>query len=419
MSADYLALAGMVKPLQYQLEQERAAITANQEQLQHTQHEVLVRDSAIEELRQRNALLQESRRAESQGRATWQKEAIRLQRDFAQLEQYLLSIENSTVFRATRPIVHAKMSLDRLIGRTPKTVTVAPPTPLTPTSHPVDIIVPVYRGLDDTRNCVESVLASRSEAAWRLIVINDASPEPAVTAWLRERAGLEPRILLLENEENLGFVGTVNRGMALSDAHDVLLLNSDTVVANDWLDRIRRAAYGDARIASVTPFSNNATICSYPRFCEGNELPAGLDTAAMDSLCARTNPGQVVDVPTGVGFCMYIRRDCLQSVGLFDTENFGKGYGEENDFCQRAAAAGWRNLHLLDTFVLHTGGVSFGESKSPRERAAMETMRRLHPRYEAEVMAFVQQDPARTARLALDVARIQEQAAQGAPCFFR
>lgn len=412
MSADYLALAGMVRPLQYQLEQERAAIAANQEQLQHTQHEVLVRDSAIEELRQRNALLQESRRAESQGRATWQKEAIRLQRDFAQLEQYLLSIENSTVFRATRPIVHAKMSLDRLIGRTPKTATVAPPTPLTPTSHPVDIIVPVYRGLDDTRNCVESVLASRSEAAWRLIVINDASPEPAVTAWLRERAGLDSRILLLENEENLGFVGTVNRGMALSDAHDVLLLNSDTVVANDWLDRIRRAAYGDARIASVTPFSNNATICSYPRFCEGNELPAGLDTAAMDSLCARTNPGQVVDVPTGVGFCMYIRRDCLQSVGLFDTENFGKGYGEENDFCQRAAAAGWRNLHLLDTFVLHTGGVSFGESKSPRERAAMETMRRLHPRYEAEVMAFVQQDPARTARLALDVARIQEQAAQ-------
>src|SRR5256885_2293914 len=137
----------------------------------------------------------------------------------------------------------------------------------------------------------------------------------------------------------------------------------------------------------------------------------GLDTAAIDALCARTNPGQVVDVPTGVGFCMYIRRDSLNAVGLFDTEHFGKGYGEENDFCQRAAAAGWRNLHLLDTFVLHTGGVSFGESKSPRERAAMETLRRLHPRYEADVMAFVQADPARTARLALDVARLQAQAA--------
>ncbi|MDP1249887.1 hypothetical protein Q6312_28420, partial [Klebsiella pneumoniae] len=78
---------------------------------------------------------------------------------------------------------------------------------------------------------------------------------------------------MLENEENLGVVGTVTRGMALNTAPDVLLLNSDPVVANDWLDRIRQAAYGDARIASVTPFSNNATICSYPRFCEGNDLP--------------------------------------------------------------------------------------------------------------------------------------------------
>src|SRR5256885_16498028 len=53
----------------------------------------------------------------------------------------------------------------------------------------------------------------------------------------------------------------------------------------------------------------------------------------------------------------------------------------------------------------------FRSSKSPRERAAMEPLRRLHPRYEADVMAFVQADPARTARLALDVARLQAQAA--------
>ncbi|RYF54893.1 MAG: glycosyltransferase, partial [Comamonadaceae bacterium] len=226
--------------------------------------------------------------------------------------------------------------------------------------------------------------------------------------WLRTRAAQDSRITLLENEENLGFVGTVNRGMALSDSNDVLLLNSDTEVANDWLDRIRTAAYGDQRIASVTPFSTNATICSYPEFCKDNALPPGYDTARIDALCARTNPGAVVDVPTGVGFCMYIRRDSLDHVGLFDTENFGKGYGEENDFCQRAAQAGWRNLHLLDTFVLHTGGVSFGDSKSPREQAAMATLARLHPNYARDVHAFVQADPARPYRLALDAARIAE-----------
>lgn len=424
MSADYLALAGAVQPLERQIAQERSRANDLQDQWhtqrmrleqQHAQdvQQLEERSAAIHRLQHRNALLEDSHQSQSKERAIWQQEATRVQRDFARLEQHLRDIENSTVFRATRPLVHAKMRIDRLLGRTPVPAPVLhTPVPQPMPQQPVDVIVPVYRGLDDTRNCIESVLASPCRTHWQLVVINDASPEPEVTAWLREKAAQEPRITLLENEENLGFVGTVNRGMALNTAHDVLLLNSDTVVANDWLDRIREAAYGDARIASVTPFSNNATICSYPRFCEGNDLPPGMDTAAIDALCARTNPGQVVDVPTGVGFCMYIRRDSLNAVGLFDTEHFGKGYGEENDFCQRAAAAGWRNLHLLDTFVLHTGGVSFGESKSPRERAAMETLRRLHPRYEADVMAFVQADPARTARLALDVARLQAEAAQ-------
>jgi len=121
---------------------------------------------------------------------------------------------------------------------------------------------------------------------------------------------------------------------------------------------------------------------------------------------AEANPGQAVDVPTGVGFCMYIRRDCLREVGLFDVEQFGKGYGEENDFCRRAADAGWRNLHALDCFVRHAGGVSFGASKSQRELDAMEKLRRLHPTYEPIVMAYVAQDPARVARLRADIQRV-------------
>ena len=405
MSADYVALSGTVRPLHDRIAQLESDCRDAASRLNHVQTDLAAAQN-------RSQLLEEANQATARQRATWQQEATRLQNDLAELSQHLHTIETSTVFRATRPIVHAKMRLDRLLGRSqqpsPHAEPAITPTPITPPQHPVDIIVPVYRGLADTRLCIDSVLASTNQSAWRLVVINDASPEPEVTAWLRERAAQDSRITLLENPDNLGFVGTVNRGMALSDSNDVLLLNSDTEVANNWLDRIRRAAYGDSKVASVTPFSNNATICSYPRFCKDNRLPAGYDTARLDALCAQTNPGAVVDVPTGVGFCMYIRRDCLAQVGLFDTENFGKGYGEENDFCQRAAKAGWRNLHLLDTFVLHTGGVSFGDSKSPREKAAMETLRRLHPRYESAVMAFVQADPAQPYRLALDVARITQ-----------
>ena len=407
MSADYLVAAGQAQVWQQRLDAAQAALEGEARLRGERDTQAAERAQAerrCTELDQKNAQLQ----AQKQALLNHQ---YALSRERDEALRLVASIENSTVFRATRPIVHAKMKVDRLLGigsaRPVMTAPMSPSRPLTPAERPVDIIVPVYRGLHDTHLCIESVLAaSATRSAWRLIVINDASPEPEVSQWLRDKAASEPRLMLLENEENLGFVGTVNRGMALSAENDVLLLNSDAEVAGDWLDRIRAAAYSDQRVASVTPFSNNATICSYPRFCQDNALPAGWDVARLHALFARVNAGQVVDVPTGVGFCMYIRRAALDAVGLFDVANFGKGYGEENDFCIRAQNAGWRNLHALDCFVHHSGGVSFGAAKSPREKAAMETLRRLHPRYEGEVLRFVRQDPARLARLRADVGRI-------------
>ena len=341
---------------------------------------------------------------------TVQRERNFHQGQFNQIATHLESVERSRLFRATRPIAHMKERFDRMMGKVPlnnaSTVPIAKPLPIEPSKHPVDIIVPVYRGIEDTRRCLESVLSAPGQTAWRLIVINDCSPEPEVTQWLREFAKRDARITLMENGENLGFVATVNRGMSLSRDNDVLLLNSDTEVANDWLDRIQRAAHSIPRVASVTPFSNNATICSYPRFCQPNELPVGFDTVSLDRLFATFLEGQTAEVPTGVGFCMYIRRACLVEVGLFDVANFGKGYGEENDFCIRAKEAGWTSLHAFDTFVRHAGGISFGDSKSDREIAAMQTLRRLHPGYESDVHAYVQRDPANAARRTIDVARI-------------
>ncbi len=340
-----------------------------------------------------------------------QQQIATLQQQLRDATDAVYRLQNLRAVRYTRPLANLR---NRLLGRPPGVLPIPASPALAPTPAPVmlpipaprsagvDIIVPVYRGLADTRQCLESVLTNPQTTDWRLIVINDCSPEPEVTEWLRALAAAEPRLTLLENEHNLGFVGTVNRGMALSAEHDVLLLNSDTEVANDWLDRLRRCAYSQARVGSVTPFSGNATICSYPEFCADNSLPPGHDTASLDALFAQANAGRSVPVPTAVGFCMYIRRDALQAVGLFDEAHFGKGYGEENDFCQRAIDLGWVNLHALDTYVRHTGGVSFGDSKSPRELAAMDTLRRLHPGYEAQVRDFVQADPARPARLAVD-----------------
>lgn len=267
----------------------------------------------------------------------------------------------------------------------------------------VDVIVPVYNGYADTFACLLSVLQSRNSTAYELIVIDDCSPDPRISADLRRLADLN-LITLLRNEKNLGFVGTVNRGMLLHTDRDVLLLNSDTLVFNDWLDRIRAHTRGH-KVASVTPFTNNGTICSYPYFCRDNSNALETSYAELDRLAAATNQNRHVEVPTGVGFCMYIARAALNEVGLFDVDSFGAGYGEENDFCMRAIHAGWKNLHALDTFVFHSGETSFAENAAAGKKRGYQTLLRLHPDYESQVNTYIKADPPRFGRIALDIAR--------------
>lgn len=267
-----------------------------------------------------------------------------------------------------------------------------------PFDETVEIIVPVHGGLSHVRRCLTSVLGTLGAHPWHLTVIDDASPDGETRDWLRAFADLHPQVSVLANARNLGFVATVNLGMRLAGRRDVVLLNSDTEVAGDWLARLRAAAWSQPRVGTVTPFSNNATICSFPRFCQASELPEGWSVAALHALFARTLEGQALEIPTAVGFCMYIRRDCLDEVGAFDAESFGAGYGEENDFCLRASARGWRHLHALDTFVYHAGGASFSQRQQALQAAALEAMRRLHPQYEEVVREFVARDPAREAR---------------------
>ncbi len=272
--------------------------------------------------------------------------------------------------------------------------------------NPIDIIIPVYRGLAETRACIESVLASANKARFELVVVNDASPESGMSDFL---AGLDTagKITLLINEENLGFVATCNRAIALHPDRDVLLLNSDTLVHGNWLDRMLACANADAIIASVTPFSNNATLCSYPKIGESHAMPSGEELTALDQHFATANAQQSVEIPTGVGFCMWMSRDAINKTGAFDEAAFGRGYGEENDWCFRSAAAGYRHLLCADVFVAHQGEVSFVHESTNRKNAAQAVIDARHPDYRAKVADFFERDPARPLRSAVDIARLK------------
>ncbi len=279
---------------------------------------------------------------------------------------------------------------------------------ISPESAPgVNVVIPVYRSLPHVAATLESVLKSHCETPFECLVIDDCSPEPEVSALLRRLAN-SGHIRLLVNSANQGFVTSVNIGMAHNRERDVVLLNSDVLVHPGWLDRVMAPMRDDPSIATVTPLSNNATIASYPNFAVDNNYELEVPSEVIDRLAFEANGRTVVDVPTGIGFCMAIRRSVLDEVGDFDAVTFGLGYGEEGDFCMRALKAGHRNVLATGVFVKHFGSTSFGPGASERSERAQAKLAAKHPDYPNRVSRHLHADPALSSRIMLDIARLKE-----------
>ena len=261
------------------------------------------------------------------------------------------------------------------------------PMPLPPMPLPV-VIIPVYNAFKLAQKCLESLSVSSPDA--EVLVIDDASPDTRVVPMLESWVQRGPHRSLVRQAENRGFVHSVNLGISRT-RRDVVLLNSDTEVTHGWLEALGRCLASDDAIATATPWTNNGEIVSLPEFCAANPAPADRNAVAR---AVRTHGKPAYpEIPTAVGFCMAISRRAIDRVGQFDEETFGRGYGEENDFCMRAAAAGMRNVLCDDAYVVHHGGGSFGPLGLKPDASAMQRLLALHPGYEAMVSAFIREDP--------------------------
>ena len=242
----------------------------------------------------------------------------------------------------------------------------------------VDIIIPIYNAYDDLRLCVESVKKYTDLSIHRLILINDCSSDERIVPFLKEQES--DRIIVIENEKNKGFSGNVNAGIQYSENTDVLLLNSDTIVTRNWLEKIISCAYSSPEIGTVTPMSNAATLCSVPEKCVDNKIPENLSLDEFAELVERCSLKKYPRITVAVGFCMFIKREVIKEVGLFDAETFGRGYGEENDFCNRTEQLGYIHVMCDDTLVYHKGTVSFlSEEKQKLLDAHAEILQKRYP----------------------------------------
>ncbi|MEA2740854.1 MAG: hypothetical protein QOH05_4161, partial [Acetobacteraceae bacterium] len=268
------------------------------------------------------------------------------------------------------------------------------------------VVIPVHDGGAVVLDCVASVLASLP-ADSRVLIVDDGSSDPDLIAAL-DALARQRRIALSRHLQPLGFPTAANAGIRAARGRDVVLLNSDTLVPPGWLDRLRDAAYASDDIGTVTPFSNDASILSYPGPAGTNKQPDQAATTRLDRAAERANGANVVDIPVGVGFCLYLRRDCLNAVGTFRADVFAQGYGEENDFCLRARRLGWRNVALTGLFVGHLGGTSFGASATHLRARNGRLIEQLHPGYQALIEDYIARDALAGPRRRIDLQQWRE-----------
>ncbi|MBF9059741.1 glycosyltransferase [Rhodobacterales bacterium HKCCSP123] len=285
--------------------------------------------------------------------------------------------------------------------------------------HPVTVVLPVHNAFDLLGQTLRRFEA-HTDCDWHLVLVEDASSDirvrPFLRTWAEERPG---QVTLIELQENRGFVGAVNRGLEQAEGRPghVIVLNSDVMLPAGWASRLVAPFDLDPWIASVTPMSNDAEIFSVPNICEAMPLADGL-VDRIDAVARSLSlPDRLPSAPTGVGFCMAMNAHWFHREPRFDSA-FGRGYGEEVDWCQKTRRMGARHVGLPSLFVEHRGGQSFGrEAKAGLVVKANALIARRYPTYDLEVQAYIGRDPLRTPRLALAVAIAGEMSLDALPLY--
>lgn len=228
------------------------------------------------------------------------------------------------------------------------------------------IVIPTFNQLEYTRWCVASIRFFTTEP-YELIVVDNGSSD-GTREYLQTQKDIRPIL----NEMNGGFAKACNQGIRQAAGDFVLLLNNDTAVAAGWLRNMINCLESNPAIGIVGPRTN---------FAKGPQS-LQVDYANMDEMFAfscqfnaKPDPSKWFELEMAVGFCMLVKRQVIESVGLLD-ERFGIGFFEDDDYCRRVRLKEFRIMCAGDTFVHHFGSRSFIGNKIDRDRLVQENWRK-------------------------------------------
>lgn len=212
------------------------------------------------------------------------------------------------------------------------------------------IIILTCNNLDYNKLCIQSIRDFTPKDTYEIVVIDNNSTDGTVN-WLKSQSDLK----VILNETNLGFPKGCNQGIAIADpGNDILLLNNDTIVTYNWLYNLRGCLYSDPSIGAVGPVTNN---CSYYQAIETNFT----NINEMQKFAWKFNSSGKKEYEQRIkliGFCMLIKREVVETVGLLD-ERFTPGNYEDDDYSYRIQEAGYKLMLCNSTFIYHFGGSSF------------------------------------------------------------
>lgn len=211
------------------------------------------------------------------------------------------------------------------------------------------IIIPSYNQREVLLQCLEN-LEAHTQQPYELIVVDDASSDGTAEAISKRR-----RVRLAVHEQNKGFAGAVNTGLMMAKGRNVLLLNNDVLVAENWLLNMLNCLHSSPDIGAVGPVTNYI----------GGEQQIGVpyapgDMAGMLSFAAannKGNPDSWRQTDRLVGFCLLMKRETVQATGYFD-EGFKVGNFEDDDWNIRLRLQGLKLMIAGDAFVHHMGSVT-------------------------------------------------------------
>ena len=222
-----------------------------------------------------------------------------------------------------------------------------------------DVIIPVYNAPEYVDFCVFALINNTNESLLgKIYLLDDCSNE--ITRDLLDNLQVKygNTVEVIHNENNLGFIKNVNKGLNISKEKYVMLLNTDCFVAKNTVGKLMEHMENDSKIGLICPVCSNAANLTLPIY-------PGFSYMMMDSLLESKFKGQNFDACTVVGNCLMISRECIETVGGLD-EIYGMGYGDETDYQFKAMEKGFTAKVAIDTYVFHKAEVSFNTTNKKR-----------------------------------------------------